>query len=203
MWVCDGKSEATNNLKVGTPEEPLGAIKTVFADWDAKLAAVTAKVPLRVKLPDVVTEPDKVNPETVPVPPIEVTVPEPVAVLNDTASNKDTVLSNTDIFAFPTFYKDECFPLGLLEALRWSLPVITTNEGAITEIVKENVNGYIIEQHNSLALADKLEILINNPNIRKQMGAAGRSKFEKEFTLDVFENKMAYLLNDILKNSVN
>lgn len=116
---------------------------------------------------------------------------------------KDEVLSTTDLFAFPTFYKDECFPLGLLEALRWSLPVITTNEGAITEIVKEGVNGYIIEQHNSLALADKLEILINNPTIREQFGVAGRSKFEKEFTLDVFEYKMNYLLNEVLKSSVN
>jgi hypothetical protein len=53
----------------------LGADKTVFAVWLAKLDGATESVPPKVMLPDPVTVPDNDNPLTVPVPDTEVTVP--------------------------------------------------------------------------------------------------------------------------------
>jgi glycosyltransferase involved in cell wall biosynthesis len=44
-------------------------------------------------------------------------------------------------------------------------------------------------------LADKLEILIKNPELRKKMGEAGRKKYEEEFTLERFEERMVEILN--------
>ena len=99
FWFKVGMSAATIALNVGVPATPLGAANTVFAVWLAKLDGVTAKVPPRVKLPDDVTVPVRVNPLTVPVPPTLVTVPvvldvpAPIAVLNVAASKADTVLS--------------------------------------------------------------------------------------------------------------
>jgi len=97
FWLSVGMSAATTVLNDGTPAEPFGAAKNVLAVCDAKLEGVTAKVPPNVKFPDVVTVPDRLIPETVPVPPTDVTVPEPVpapiAVLNVAASRDETVLS--------------------------------------------------------------------------------------------------------------
>jgi hypothetical protein len=84
---------------VGVPADPFGAAKKVLAVWLAKLEGRTASVPPKVKLPLVVTVPERLNPLTVPVPPTLVTVPvvldvpAPIAVRNDAASSEDIVLS--------------------------------------------------------------------------------------------------------------
>jgi hypothetical protein len=75
FWFSVGISAAAIARNVGTPDEPLGADKNVFAVCEAKLSAVTASVPPRVNEPDVVTLPVRVRPLTVPVPDTDVTVP--------------------------------------------------------------------------------------------------------------------------------
>jgi glycosyltransferase involved in cell wall biosynthesis len=107
---------------------------------------------------------------------------------------KNIELAGSDIFAFPTFYDFECFPLVLLEAMQYSLPVVSTFEGAIQEIVTDGVNGFLVAQKNTITLADKLEILIRDPELRLKMGKAGRNKFEKEYTVEKFEENMKEIL---------
>lgn len=113
---------------------------------------------------------------------------------------KDKIFAASDIFAFPTYYHNECFPLVLLEAMQHSLPVVSTSEGGINEIVDNGFNGYTVAKEDPVILADKLEILINDTNIRQQMGRNGRLKYDKEFTLSQFERKMHDILNVILYN---
>lgn len=104
------------------------------------------------------------------------------------------------VFVFPTFYKNETFGLVNLEAMQNSLPVISTFEGGIPDIVEDGVSGFLVPQKNVLLLAEKIEFLINNPEIVKRMGEAGRRKYEKEFTLNIFENNMINILNQIYQN---
>lgn len=113
-------------------------------------------------------------------------------------NDKINTFNNSNIFAFPTYYEYECFPLVLLEAMQFSLPIISTFEGGILEIVEDGINGFLVKQRDSIALADKLEILINNPELRKNMGKLGRKKYEREFTLDIFEEKMKDILMKIV-----
>jgi glycosyltransferase involved in cell wall biosynthesis len=113
--------------------------------------------------------------------------------------DKNKVLANSDIFAFPTFYSDECFPLGILEALRWNLPVITTYEGAISEIIEDGVNGFLVPQRNTKLFAYKIELLIQNPALRKQVGEAGRQKYEQKYTLVKFEERIADILQKVIE----
>lgn len=110
---------------------------------------------------------------------------------------KDDLFSCADIFAFPTFYPNECFPLVLLEAMQHSLPVVSTCEGGIPGIVEEGRTGFLVPQHDIHSLADKLELLIYDPKLREQMGAAGRIKYEREFTLAAFENRLKYILTRV------
>ncbi|KOH46929.1 glycosyl transferase family 1 [Sunxiuqinia dokdonensis] len=105
---------------------------------------------------------------------------------------------SADIFAFPTHYPNECFPLVILEAMQYSLPVISTFEGGIPDVIEDGITGFLVPQKDVEALASKLEFLINNPKVRHQMGAAGRQKFENEFKLEVFENRLTDILQQII-----
>ncbi|HET6559121.1 MAG TPA: glycosyltransferase family 4 protein [Prolixibacteraceae bacterium] len=111
--------------------------------------------------------------------------------------DKKLAFLNADIFAFPTAL--ECFPLVLLEAMSYSLPIVTTSEGGIPDIVEDGVTGILMMKNNAKALADQLEMLIQNSELRQQMGRCGRQKYEKQFTLPEFENRLTDILSNILK----
>jgi glycosyltransferase involved in cell wall biosynthesis len=113
-------------------------------------------------------------------------------------NEKYQILSTSDIFVFPTFYTNECFPLVLLEAMQFGLPIVSTFEGAIPEIVDDGVTGFLASQKDATVLADKIEILIKDKEFRKKMGKAGREKFLKKYTLDKFEQNMLNILKEII-----
>jgi glycosyltransferase involved in cell wall biosynthesis len=112
---------------------------------------------------------------------------------------KEDAFAEADIFAFPTYYHNETFGLVNLEAMQHSLPVISTFEGAIPEVAIDGVNGYLVPQQNVEAVADKLEILIRNPELCNEMGLAGKKMYEDKFTLEHSENRMLAILQDAIK----
>ena len=109
--------------------------------------------------------------------------------------DKQKVFEEADIFAFPTYYSNECFPLVILEAMQAKLPVVSTYEGAIKDIVLDGITGFLVSQKEVQGLVEKLEILINNENLRLEMGQNGYDRYFNTFTFEVFENKFV----DILK----
>ena len=100
---------------------------------------------------------------------------------------------------FPTFYHNECFPLVLLEAMEHGLPCISTTEGGIPGIVDDGKTGFLVPKHDVAVLADKILLLLNDSVLRSNMGKVGREKFEKEFTLEVFEKRMVEILSNNVK----
>lgn len=114
---------------------------------------------------------------------------------------KEKIFARSEIFAFPTYF--ECFPLVLLEAMQHSLPIVSTYEGGIPDVVENGVNGFLVAQKDANALAEKLELLIINKELRKEMGSNGRMRYEQYFTLKHFENNMTNILNKCLLNQAN
>jgi len=112
------------------------------------------------------------------------------------ADEKKWVLSAADVFVFPTYYSKECFPLVLLEALQYSLPIISTNEGAILDIVDHNENGYIIEKRNIEELVYYLSELISDPDRRRLFGESSRRKFDEQYEYSLYERKMRNIFID-------
>ena len=117
-----------------------------------------------------------------------------------TGAAKEAYLQNADIFVFPTSYHNECFPLVNLEAMQFSLPVISTTVGGIPDMVTDGKTGYLIPPNNASVLAEKLVYLINNPSVRESMGAQGRKLYEARFTLEKFETNMQNILSDVMAN---
>lgn len=109
---------------------------------------------------------------------------------------KNTFFQQADIFILPTM--NECFPLVILEAMEYKLPVISTNEGGIPDIVKDGENGLICEKQNPDSLADCIAKLLDDEELRLKMGNAGYEKFCREFTLQRFENRMLDILSQNL-----
>jgi glycosyltransferase involved in cell wall biosynthesis len=113
-------------------------------------------------------------------------------------ASKESELAASDIFAFPTH--NECFPLVLLEAMQHNLPVVSTFEGGILDIVENGVTGFLVPQKDAQALAGKLELLIQNKKLREDMGRKGRLRYEQNFTSKHFEvNLSTILANCLLK----
>lgn len=112
-------------------------------------------------------------------------------------NEKERLLDNSDMLVFPTFYECEAFPLVCLEAMSHRLPVISTNEGGIPDIVSDDLTGFICQKQNSVQFADKIITLLSDNGLRKNMGQAGRERFENQFTISAFEQKMHDTLHNI------
>lgn len=111
--------------------------------------------------------------------------------------DKYNELLNSDIFVFPT--KNEAFGLVNLEAMMCGLPVISTFEGAIPEIIEDNVTGFLVNKSDNVMLADKIQFLLENPDIREKMGNAGRERYFNKYTMDVFDRNVVKVFDSLLK----
>lgn len=66
----------------------------------------------------------------------------------------------------------------MLEALAAGLPLLATDTGGTEELITDGVNGFVLKMKNAEDIAEKLEILINDEELRKKMGAESRRKAE-------------------------
>ncbi len=107
---------------------------------------------------------------------------------------KNLLFSNADVFVFPTYYHNECFPLVLLEAMQHQLPVVSTFEGGIPDLIEQGKNGYLVPQRNAQQLAEKLYDLVTHPERRKEMGEAALRKYKEHYTLSRFEERLKQIL---------
>lgn len=114
--------------------------------------------------------------------------------------DKYEIFHKSNIFILPTYYHNECFPLVVLEAMQYGLPVITSDEGGISEIVENNVNGFVLDELSPKNLAQKIKELVDNTLMSKNMGEKGQKKFMQYYTLEVFEKRMKDILNQILSS---
>lgn len=112
---------------------------------------------------------------------------------------KADILLKTDVFIFPTFY--ECFPLVLLEAMQNKIPVISTFEGGIPDIVIDGETGFLCKQKDAVCIADKIETLIKDYNLRKGMSEAGRKRYEENFTFEIFEKRFVEILSKVVNEN--
>ncbi len=115
-------------------------------------------------------------------------------------NEKDAAYRNADIFAFPTYYANETFGLVNLEAMQNKLPVVSTYEGGIPDVVEDGVTGFLVPQRDATALAQKLELLIKDETLRLNMGKAGYKKYIQEFTFDHFEKRITDILYDVARS---
>jgi glycosyltransferase involved in cell wall biosynthesis len=104
-----------------------------------------------------------------------------------------------DVYALPSFV--EGLPISLLEAMAMGIASISTNVNAIPEAIKNLETGILIEKGNSIQLAEAIEKLKNNENLRRKLAENGRKfvleNFNEKIVAEIaFENYQTVLSNN-------
>lgn len=81
--------------------------------------------------------------------------------------------NNIDIFVVPSLR--ESFGVSVLEASSCGVPVIASNTGGLPEVVEAGKSGILVNPADETALANAIDLLVKNPEIRTKMGNFGRN----------------------------
>ncbi|HLW78077.1 MAG TPA: glycosyltransferase family 4 protein [Terriglobia bacterium] len=98
-----------------------------------------------------------------------------------------------DVFVMPS--RQEGFGIVFLEAMAFGVPVIGGAVGGTPDIISDGVTGYLVEYGDTGALADRLVRLLGDPEQRRRMSVAAREHVAKNYTFDLFRNRLRRLLD--------
>lgn len=73
-----------------------------------------------------------------------------------------------------------------------------SEEAGIPGIIDESKTGFIVSRQDANQLADAIEKLVNDRELCMKMGITGRQKYELQFTLPVFERRIAECIKNLL-----
>jgi glycosyltransferase involved in cell wall biosynthesis len=144
-----------------------------------------------------VGEPDPGNPNTVTASELERWSKEGVVEMLGFRDDIPKIFAESNIVVLPSFY-GEGLPKVLIEAAACGRAIVTTDNPGCAEAVVDGVNGFIIPIRNTPALADAIEKLVDNSELRKCMGAAGRELAEKEFNVDAVVAKHLTIYKELI-----
>jgi len=106
-------------------------------------------------------------------------------VLHQTRPALADMYRASDVFVFPTLI--EGMPLVVLEAMACGLPVIVTANGP-ADIVRDGIDGYIVPERDEFAIADRLERLHRDPQMRWAMGRSAAAR-AREFSWQAYAHR--------------
>jgi len=112
-----------------------------------------------------------------------------------TGSAKARLFHEHDVFVF-TPIEPEGLPWVILEAMSASLPVVTTDQGAIAEVVENPHTGFIVPPSPE-RIAQSLCELLENPVAARAMGRRGRKRVEEHFSEEMYLSKLIALFHAV------
>jgi glycosyltransferase involved in cell wall biosynthesis len=104
-----------------------------------------------------------------------------VRVLDSTAS-PELVFAALDVYVSAS--DSEGFSNVLLEAMSCGKPVIATRAGGNQEAVEHGISGLLVCVNNPQDLAEAGMLLLSDPALRQKLGAAGRERVERNFSIE-------------------
>jgi rhamnosyl/mannosyltransferase len=104
-----------------------------------------------------------------------------------------------DIFVLPSVTPAEAFAVVEVEAMAYGKPVVNTSlPSAVPEVSLHGVTGITVPPRDTPALAEAMNRLLSDAGLRKKYGEAGRERFLKEFTRDVFAERVERELSRLM-----
>jgi glycosyltransferase involved in cell wall biosynthesis len=117
------------------------------------------------------------------------------------AEEKAERLAGCDAFVLPAVIdsKGDTEGLGvvLLEAMTYGKPVIASAAGGIVDIVRDEVNGFLVPPGDAGALAAAIRTCVENPQRARELGAQGRIDVEQGFSWDVIADRLTALYTSV------
>jgi glycosyltransferase involved in cell wall biosynthesis len=93
---------------------------------------------------------------------------------------------------------NEGTPVVAIEALAGSRPVVATRVGGIPDVVDDGADGFLVEVGDVSGLADRLEQLVRDPELRRQMGEAGRERVVPRYRVERLIDDVDALYRELL-----
>lgn len=104
------------------------------------------------------------------------------------------VLAGAAVFVLPSH--SEGHPLAVLEAMACGVPVVATHVGAIPDVVRDGVDGLVVPPRDAKRLADALAALLEDPALRRRMGASARARAAERFDVGTLRRRLLALYDE-------
>jgi glycosyltransferase involved in cell wall biosynthesis len=115
-------------------------------------------------------------------------------------SGIESLISIMDVCVLSTF--TEGISNSILEYMAAGKPVVATDGGGTSEIVKEGETGFLVHAAKPAELAEKIEQLLNNEELRAKMGESGKERIKKKFSIDSMIDKYIFQYTKLVKKKL-
>lgn len=111
-------------------------------------------------------------------------------------NDAQALLAEADVVALPSW--TEGLPVAALEAMAQARPVVATPVGGTPEVVVDGETGLLVPPRDHEALAAAIMRLLDDPELRRRFGEAGRRRVEERFSLDVMTQRMLQIYDEVV-----
>ena len=114
----------------------------------------------------------------------------------DTRATVIEAYQKASIFVLPSHH--EPFGIVFLEAMSCETPVVSTTGGGVPEVVRDGENGILVPVNNPLKLAEAMDYLLENKDVRIKFGKAGRKWVTENFSLEMNAKKLCNIYQEFI-----
>ncbi|MBX7244413.1 MAG: glycosyltransferase [Candidatus Sumerlaeaceae bacterium] len=107
------------------------------------------------------------------------------------------LLAAMDFFMLPSHW--EGLPVSVIEAMHAALPIITTRVGGIPELIRDRVDGLLIEPANPIAITNAVFELAQDTTLRHALATSARERAMREFSVTAMTSKIEAIYGELLE----
>ena len=107
------------------------------------------------------------------------------------------IYSDLDIVALTSL--NEGTPVSVIEAMAAGKPVVATNVGGVSSIVKNNINGFLVNPQDVQALSDAIMKLLKDSDLRQKMGREGQGSVFPHYDISQLVKRVDFLYSSLMK----
>jgi glycosyltransferase involved in cell wall biosynthesis len=94
---------------------------------------------------------------------------------------------------------NEGTPVSVIEALAAEIPVVATRVGGVPDVVREGEEGFLVDAGDTEQLAERLERLARDPELRRRLGASGRGRVLSRYAVERLLDDVDRLYRELLR----
>lgn len=106
-------------------------------------------------------------------------------------------IQSAAVCVFPTFA--EALPVSWIEAMAMQKPIVASDIGWASEVIDDGDNGFLVHPKDHQKYAEKINVLLENASLRKQIGSAAQEKVKQKFSIEVVARQSAAFYQKLIK----
>jgi glycosyltransferase involved in cell wall biosynthesis len=114
-------------------------------------------------------------------------------------NEKEQAIQEANCIVLPSYA--EGLPMALLEGMAAGMPAIATRVGSVPEVIRDGVDGYLVDIGDVVALADRITQLARDVELRRRMGRAAHKQVEVRFSVQEMAQRVYQIYCDVLSTN--